>query len=472
MKQFIPAGSLRLLPFLLLFSGVHSLRAEPQATNSPQQEPPPVPRKSSVTVTPESEKRISWWRKARFGMFIHWGVYSIEGKDAWLMWSEQICPEDYEKYADRFIPSSFDPDSWALTAKEAGMQYMVLTAKHHDGFAMFRSRTDTFNSFDRAAGKDFVKEFTDAARRAGLRTGLYYSPLDWRFPGYFFPDLYRHSAEAMREKYHGQVKELMGNYGPIDILWYDGGGENWLSFGGLEKNRAGWHSRPLSQPYSGRFSWQDDSLNSRVRELQPGILINDRTRSPADFETREGEKSLGDFENKIPWELCVTLAGGWGYVPGKTPMSLEHCIRLLVNVAGRDGNLLLNVGPRPDGKIEQNQADRLREIGNWLKEYGDSIYDTRGGPYLPLEKRMVSTRRENCIYVHVMDRPNGDLTLPAPGKTIRKVSILGGEEMPFTLQGGKFHCTLPPAGNPIDTIIRIELDGSAMDLPLMESNPV
>jgi alpha-L-fucosidase len=207
------------LPALALASIAQLTAAEtiPQA---------PVPFDSPVKATAETEKRVAWWREAKFGMFIHWGLYAIPGKGEWVMWNNQINVSDYSKLADRFSAPEFSGKAWAKTAKEAGMKYMVMTTKHHDGFAMFDSKADPFNAMNSAAHRDFVKEYADAAREAGMRVGFYYSPLDWRFPGYFFPDLYRDNAEAMREKYHRQVTELMTRYGTIDILWYDGGGSN------------------------------------------------------------------------------------------------------------------------------------------------------------------------------------------------------------------------------------------------------
>lgn len=454
--------------YFCLFLGARA--ADPGGQSVPVDDAPPVPRKSAVKVTPESKKRLAWWREARFGLFIHWGVYAVPGRDAWVMWSDQICPEEYEQFAAEFKPAHFDADAWAQTAKDAGMKYVVLTAKHHDGFALFTTKGDGFSSVETAAHRDFIKEYTAAVRKAGLGVGIYYSPLDWRYPGYFFPDLYRKSAEAMREKYHQQVTELMSNYGKIDILWYDAGGENWLAFGGLEKNREGWHSRPLSKAYSGKFSWQDAIINAKARMLQPEILINDRTRSDADFQTREGENKIGDFQNDTPWELCATLAGYWGYKPGKAPSSLDHCIRLLVNTVGRDGNLLLNVGPDADGRIEPSHVQRLKEIGDWLARYGESIYGTRGGPYLPQGKSLVSTRKGSVIYVHVLDWPEGLLTLPTLGRRILKATVLGGGEVRMKEVGGNIECNVPAQERlPMDTILKLELDGDAMELPLIDT---
>ena len=421
---------------------------------------------SKIDNSDASARRIPRWRDARFGLFIHFGLYAIPGKGEWLMWNDQMDVREYSKLADSFSLDRFNADEWASIAKNAGMKYMVLTAKHHDGFALFDSSApDGFNSVKTAAHRDIVKEYTDAARKQGMMVGLYYSPLDWRYPGWLFPDVYRESAEAMREKYHTQMRELMSNYGPIDILWYDGGGENWLGFGGIEW-KHGWRPREQGVPYHGNFSWKDDEINGEVRRLQPNLVLNDRTRTPADFKTRENESRIGDFNNKTPWELCAPLAGCWGYRPGKTPLSRDHVIQLLVRTVGRDGNLMLNVGPRPDGQIEPDQAARLKEVGDWLAVYGESIYGTRGGPYLPREDNLLSTRKGNAIFLHVLAWPaSGPLKLPSPGREIVKATLLSGVSVHLTDKDKGIEIEIPPEHRESpDTIIRLELDGSAMDL--------
>jgi len=431
---------------------------------------PPVPRKSSVNITKESEERLAWWREARFGLFIHWGLYSITGKGGWDLWSQKMNLEEYAKLKDQFSAEKFSAKEWVQTAKDAGMQYMVLVTKHHDGFALFDSKEYPFNSMASAAKRDFVKEISEEAHKEDMRLGFYYSPLDWQYPGYFFPDLYLSSAEAMREKYHHQMRELMKNYGKVDILWYDGGGPNWLAFGGVEfgGKKPGWNSRDRSEPYKGKFSWQDDVINNEVRALQPGIILNDRTATLADFETREGGKQLGDFNNKIPWEHCNTLAGPWGYMPGRTPMSLEKCIQLLVNTVGRDGNLLLNVGPRPDGSIEPAEIERLKEIGQWLKTHGESIYKTRGGPFLPAPYG-AATHAGKTIYVHWL-APGSKLTLPNISAKILKASILGGgPDVEFSQNDKTIEISVPAAKRPaIDTIVALELDRNASEIQPVE----
>jgi alpha-L-fucosidase len=414
----------------------------------------------STDTAAQKSSRMDWWRQAKFGMFIHWGLYAIPGRGEWVQWNEQIPVEEYAKLADQFKPAKFDADAWAATAKAAGMKYMVLTTRHHDGFCLFDSKASDFTSVKTAAGRDFVADYAKAVRRAGLRVGFYYSPLDWRFPGYFLPDLQLKSAEAMREQYHRQVKELLSNYGQIDVLWFDGGEADWLNFG-ADWAGAQWKKRPKGQHYKGRFDWQHKDVYAMIRQLQPNVIINGRADMPEDFHSRESDSALGDFDSEHPWELCTTLAGAWGYQANAHVKSLKDCVQLLVKVAGRDGNLLLNVGPRPDGMIDPPQEKRLREIGDWLGKYGESIYGTRGGPFLPGDYG-VSTYRVNLIYVHVLKWLGQKINLPPISAKISKASVLSGGDAEFTQTEQGVEISVPEENRAdIDTVIVLELDRPA-----------
>jgi alpha-L-fucosidase len=391
-------------------------------------------------------------------MFIHWGLYAIPGRGEWVQWNEQIPVEEYARLADQFNPTNFNADAWAEITRAAGMKYMVLTTRHHDGFCLFDSKASEFK-----ARRDYVADFVKAARSAGLRVGFYYSPLDWRFPGFFFPDLYRQSAEAMREQYHRQMKELLSNYGTLDVIWFDGGEADWLNFGG-EWRGAQWQKRPQNQHYRGGFDWQHDQVYAMLRQLQPQAVINGRADMPEDFHSREGDGALGNFDNEHPWELCTTIVSGpWGWKPEAPVKSLRQLLHLLVGAAGRDGNFLLNVGPRPDGQIDPPQAQRLREIGAWLTRHGQSIYGTRGGPFLPGDYG-VSTRRRQFIYLHVLNWSGDALHLPPI-----KPKVLRATGATFTQTERGIDISVPPAQrDELDTVVVLELDQPADNIPPVE----
>lgn len=403
-------------------------------------------------------KRIEWWREARVGLFMHWGVYSILGRGEWVQWNEQIPTAEYAQLMLQFHPEHFSAEEWAQTAKRSGMKYVVLTSRHHDGFALFDDPGSDFTAMKSSAHRDFVGQYVKAVRDAGLGVGLYYSPLDWRFPGFFFPDLYRDSAVALREQYRRQIVELATHYGKLDILWFDGGGNEWLGFGGVQFNGV-WSARSRDQAYTGKFDWQDDQTVGLLRENQPDIVTNDRTDSPADFRAREGDEALGKFDNQTPWELCTTITeGAWGYQPDAKVKPLARILQLLIGVAGRDGNFLLNVGPRPDGEIDQSQVERLYELGDWLKQNGESIYATRGGPWLPAEYG-VSTHRGKDVYVHVLTVPESRIVeLPNLPARIVRVTDLHGNPVSYN-QDNKYTriAVSPVAADTVDTIIKIEL---------------
>jgi len=398
---------------------------------------------------------MQWWRDAKFGLFLHWGVYAIPGRGEWVMFVERMDVDEYRKLADRFDPREFDARAWAKAAKQAGMRYMVLTARHHDGFCLFDSRASDFTSAKTAAKRDFVAEYCEACREAGLGVGLYYSPMDWRFPGYFFPHMYRKSAEEMKEQCWTQVRELMSNYGRVDILWYDG---SWLAHGGIgfDTSRDGWYSTRDSDA-SGSWLWEPEKLNAMVRELQPKIVINPRSGWRGDFDTREC--FTGDMQTDRPWEQCDTLTGTWGHIPGAPMRSLRNCVQLLAAVVSRDGNLLLNVGPTPEGTIEPRQVRRLAEVGEWLGRYGESIYGTRGGPFMT-GSWGGSTYRGSTVHLHILDWPEDTLTLPALERRIVASRSLTGQTVSVKQTDEAIEVTVPPSDREaMDTIIALELDG-------------
>lgn len=371
-------------------------------------------------VAPElnlSAEQMKWWQDAKFGMFIHWGLYAIEGKGEWAMFNDKVPAQDYAKLATKFNPQHFDASIWANVAKGAGMKYMVLTARHHDGFALWNSSSSylDFNSYETAAHRDFIKEYTDACRKAGLAVGLYYSPMDWRFPGYFKPKELPENADLMKRQGYGQVEELMKNYGKIDILWYDGG---WLAHSGTDADAA--------------WFWDPVKLNTMVRHYQPDAVISPRSGWEGDFQCNEGNGKISGPIINSPWEKCLNLnQASWGYNAHQNLMSLREIITMLVNTVDRGGNMLLNVGPDADGVIPQAHIDRLKEVGVWLQTYGESIYGTRPGPFQPVDDLYGSVQKSNMIYIHLLSA-NDTLQLPSLAKKVISCRQLGGSKMDFT----------------------------------------
>jgi len=294
-------------------------------------------------------------------MFIHWGVYSQPARGEWIMHREGIPVAEYENLADSWKPGPYPARTWARLARRAGMKYMVFTSKHHDGFCLWDSNMTDYNATRRGPKRDLVAEYVEACRAEGLRVGLYYSLRDWHHPDGARCVRYEKARRRFLDFTQGCVRELMTRYGQIDILWYDGPG-------------------PLSTPEA----WESEKMNAMVRELQPDILINNRSLLPEDFGTPEGHLSAAP-EGRA-WEACMTLNGYWCYTP--TPpedwLPTRQILRMLNTAAAGDGNLLLNIGPRADGSVPEIAEDRLEAVGQWLGKSGEALY----GPKDRAEKHL------------------------------------------------------------------------------------
>lgn len=354
-------------------------------------------------------------------MFIHWGLYSLLGRGEWVMFQERIRPSEYARLADRFRPNRFDPDAWAGLAAEAGMKYMVLTARHHDGFCLFDSRVSDFTSVKSAARRDFVAAYVRACRKAGLKVGLYYSLLDWRFPGYFEPGRHKVSAQALVQQFHDQVRELMANYGRIDVLWYDGA---WINHGQSDvKDVAGF--------------WRSREVNAMARRLQPHLIINNRSGTEEDLDTPEQHVTAS--RPGRGWESCMTMGDfcGWGYTRHNPNWkTTSQLLSALVSAAAGEGNLLLNIGPKPDGSIRREETMRLRAMGRWLEVNGEAIYgsqrcDLNGG--LGGKANIINnwtmignwTRKGNVGYLHIVRWPGTEAVVPLVKTRALSARLLG-----------------------------------------------
>ncbi len=322
--------------------------------------------------TKATDPRLQWFQEARFGLVIHWSLFSLQGRGTWVMHHDQLSVSHMEKVADQFNPKTFDADKWARVAVEAGMKYAVLTTRHHDGFCLFDSAVSDFTSVKRAANRDFVAEFADACRRHGLKVGFYYSLLDWRFPGYHEAAKYPESKEALVHQAHEQIRELLTNYGKVDILWFDGG---WLS-------DIWWSIR--EHPEEIPKFWRSEEILSMAHKLQPGIIINNRAGLDADYDTPEQAITASDQDRA--WEVCQTIGDfdqSWSYqryTPRPIRKTTGQLLVQLVTIARQGGNFLLNVGPSPDGEIPEEDVRRLKEMGEWMRTHGEAIYNSERTP--------------------------------------------------------------------------------------------
>lgn len=399
---------------------------------------------------------VEAWQDLRFGMFIHWGPVTLRGTEIGWSRGKEVPAADYDQLYTEFNPTQFDAAQWVDAAKAAGMRYIVLVAKHHDGFCLWDSADTDYDIMAGPFRRDVVRELADATRAAGLEFGLYYSTNDWWHPA--FPNGGEAGKEtkptadlAAYDRYlTNQVSDLIQNYGPLLTVWFD-----------------------VPQSYNYHFGVP---MVRHLRELQPDLLVNSRAFSvPTDNGNYDRvavgdyatpEQKIGDFNLERPWETCMTICNQWAWKPNDQMKSLEECLHTLVRVAGGDGNLLFNVGPMLDGRMEQRQVQRLAEMGQWLEENGESIYGTRGGPWLPTAA-LASTRKDRTIFLHVLQSPEGQLiTLPAPaGATVQSASLMDGTAVEVQSANGTLTLSVP-AGRweEIDTVIRLQLDRDAMEI--------
>lgn len=402
-------------------------------------------------VPPERLAAREWYRDAKFGMFIHWGVYSLLGNGEWVMQNRGVRVPEYEWLAATFNPARFDAEDWVSIARSAGMKYITITARHHDGFSMFGSRASRYNIVDWTPfRRDPMQELADACRRNGLKLFFYYSQLDWHHPDYFPRGNTGRStgrAEAGTwDRYldfmDTQLEELLTNYGPLGGIWFDG---MW------DKPDA---------------SWRLDRTYALIHRLQPAaLIIPNHHKAPLpgeDVQTFEQDLPGGNTAGfntseigSLPLETSLTMNGSWGFnITDRAFKSTTQLIHYLVRAAGYGANLLLNVGPRPDGTIQPEAVERLREIGQWLERYGTSIYGTRAGPVAPRDWG-ATTQRGDTVFVHVLNWRDRQLAIPPTGARITSARMLGsGDPVPFTQTDAGVTLTLaPPVGEQVDRVV-------------------
>jgi alpha-L-fucosidase len=352
-------------------------------------------------------QRMQWWHEAKFGMFIHFGVYSTIERHEWVMEDEAIPISEYVAHAATFKPAANCPRAWARLAKQAGMKYMVMTTKHHEGFCNFDTKLTNYCAPKQGPGRDVVREYVEAARAEGLRVGFYYSLMDWHHP-----DGARCATdEAARRRFvdytHGLIRELMTNYGKVDVLWYD----------------VAW---PLDAN-----GWESERMNAMVFELQPEIIVNNRNKLPGDFSTPE--QRIEAATSGRAWEACMTLNDSWGYQRADDDWkSSRTVVRNLIQCARDGGNYLLNIGPKPDGSIPEESVRILTEVGRWMETNGETIY--KSDLCQPRRSNYASfTRTGKTLYMHIHFWPGGYVAISGLQTKVKTARLLKtGTEVKFT----------------------------------------
>jgi alpha-L-fucosidase len=390
--------------------------------------------KTIGTETPsQKDKRMEWWKDDRFGMFIHWGLYSQAARHEWVKHNEKIDNAGYQKYFDEYNPDLFDPQKWARQAKAAGMKYAVLTTKHHEGFCMFDSKYTDYKAPNTGAKRDLVREYVNAFRAQGLKVGFYYSLLDWHHPNYTIDDIHPQSPSdksdtayarlnkgrdmaKYRQYMRDQITELLTNYGKIDILWLD------FSF-----PRKDGHGK-------GKDDWGSVELLKLIRKLQPGIIVDNRLdldeyKDGADFETPEqvSSEELAKYRGKT-WETCQTFSGSWGYYRDEdTWKTHRQLLDLLITATSNGGNLILNVGPTARGEFDGRATRALDSLGYWMHANSNSIYDCTFAPddfQVPQGTKLTYNKATGHLYVQLYTYPQGKLILPGYNGKVKYAQFL------------------------------------------------
>lgn len=405
---------------------------------------PPV-RAQSPAPTP---KHMQWWRDARFGMFIHWGPISLKGQE--ISWSRSPGPgganpggipaAEYDALYKQFDPVKFDAKEIVALAKAAGMKYIVFTCKHHDGFCEYDSKFTDYKitSPESPYGKDIVRQLADACHAAGLHWCVYYSQPDYHHPDF---DV---DQPAYDKYFHSQVHELLTNYGKVDLIWFDGLGHD-AAF------------------------WDAGNLFKEMRAVNPDLIVNDRCGLPGDYYSPE--QRIGAYDDQQPWETCMTIGDQWSFKPGDRYKSAVQCVQTLARCVGGDGNLLLNIGPQPDGAVDPTQADRLKAIAAWMKTHHQAIEGTRGGPYKPASA-YTSTRKGDTVYVHALRWTGDSIVLPTLPKRIVKSRLLGKGRVTVSQSQDGVRIQVAAADrDAADTVVALQLDGSAMDISAIAPAP-
>ncbi|QQA44248.1 alpha-L-fucosidase [Pelagovum pacificum] len=413
--------------------------------------------------------RTAWFTDARFGLFIHWGLYAIPARHEWVQTREQTPPEDYAAYLDQFDPDLFDPADWARKAKAAGMRYVVVTAKHHEGFCLWDSAFTDFKATNTPFGRDALRDILDAFRAEGLRVGIYYSLIDWHHPDFTIdpvhplrnhPDAIALNAERDMERYRSymfaQVEELLTGYGPLDIIWFD--------FSYPDRAENGLTGK-------GRDDWNSEALLALVRRLAPGIIVNNRLGLPEEAPDVVTPEQLSPPEwperdgARVTWEACHTLSGPWGYArdmgSAKSPGQL---IRLLADTVSKGGNLLMNVGPTARGEFDPQATEALETYATWMHHHAPAIRGCTAADLPPAQDCRL-TRKGDRLYVHVFAWPFRHLHLPGLQGKVSQARLM--------TDGGEVGIVAPAPDDPHENMqIRSRPGDLVLELPVKKPDAV
>ena len=415
-----------------------------------------------------------WFTHDRFGMFIHWGLYYMPGRHEWIRNYEEIPNEDYEKYFEQFNPDLFNPKEWAKAAREAGMKYFVITTKHHEGFCMWDSKYTDYKVTNTPCGRDLLREIVDAFRAEGLKVGFYHSLIDWHHPDFTVDNVHPlrnrpdraklnegRDMARYREYLHNQVRELLTEFGKIDIIWFDFSYPQWGEDG------------------KGHADWDSEGLVRMIRELQPGIMINNRLDLPGGGDVITPEQNTPDDPvtdengNPVVWEGCQTFSGSWGYHRDElTWKSVKQCIDMLINHVCRNGTLLMNVGPTSRGYIDHRAMERLKAYAEWMKYHSRSIYGCgmAEGLVEPRDCRYTYNRETNRLYLHIMNWPFKHIHLKGLSGKVKYAQFLhdGSEVKMRDSANAQVHVSLShktPAGA---VTVDLPVVKPAVEVPVIE----
>lgn len=423
-------------------------------------------------------KRAEWFSDARFGLFIHWGIYALPARHEWVKSREQISDENYQKYFDHFYPDLYDPEEWASLAKGAGMEYFVVTTKHHDGFCLWDSSLTDWKVTNTPWGRDLLGPMVNAFRGQDMKVGFYHSLIDWHHPEYVIdnrnhpyrshPERDQLNAEREQDKYatylHESVRELLTRFGEVDIMWFD--------FSFPDKEHPEDHSLGKSH-----LSWRSEELLKIVRELAPDILLDDRLdlpygwdiKTPEQFQPRKWVEINGE---KVVWEACQTFSGSWGYYRDEeTWKSVEMLVQMLIDTVSKGGNLLLNVGPTARGEFDYRAQERLRGMGEWMKRHDRSIRGCTAAPaefQTPQDCRLTYNPQTRRLYVHLFAWPFKQLFLDGFADKVAYAQLLNdGSEVQFA-QVPAHHAQMV-GGVPEDTLVlNLPIKAPPVTVPVIE----